>query len=171
MRALCLLPVALLGLAGAASAENKFAPNNDPMTDAVGGDAILNTDGTIMTGVSCVPDAKSHVDVQFASRESLGYTFNQAGSAKVRIDGGAPFVLVGGYGGNGFMIETHAKPNSPGGHFIEQIRIAKHVVVQLTKIDGETLTDEFDLGDAREKIDQAVALCHDPQWAKAINTQ
>ncbi len=171
MRAICLLPVVLLGLAGAASAENKFAPNKDPMTDAVGGDAILNTQGTIMTAVSCEPAPNKHLTVYFVSKEDLGYQFEQNGTIKVRIDSGTPFNLTGIYQDGAFRVEANVKPDSPGGHFIERTRTAKHMVVQVTEIGGGTVTDEFDLGDdAASTIDQAVAVCDDPDWNKIIKS-
>ncbi len=173
MRALCLLPIVLLGLAGTASAENKFFPKKDPMTDAVGGNAILNMSGTVLPAVTCAPApaTEHHLNVAFFSKQDLGYLGEQAGTVKVRIDGGAPFDLTGTYTPQGILVEAGAKPGSPGGQLLDKFRTAKHMVVQLAASDGSAVTDDFDLGnDAASTIDQAVTVCHDPAWAKAAKS-
>lgn len=166
MRAICLLPIVLLGLAGAASAENKFFLRKDPMTDAVGGLAALNADGAIQVAIGCDPSPGGEMMIGFISSQPMA---DAQRPVKIRIDGGTPFEMPASYSGNGMLIESGAKPNSPGGKLISRLLMARHIVIQIFDSGNVPTTDEFDLGDAADKINQVFATCGDTAWAAKAN--
>ncbi len=162
MRALCLLPIVLLGVAGAASAENKFFPMKDPMTDAAGGIAALNADGDLQVGIVCDARTGGQMSVGLVSRQPV---IDAQRPVKIRIDGGTPFEMPANYSGHGILIENGAKPDSPGGKLISRLLTAKHIVLQILDSGDVPITDEFDLGDAADKINQVFAACPDTAWS------
>lgn len=170
MRLIHILPAALLVTASSSQSATVNIYLRNPAEDAPGNmRAVLNLNikGRINIDVACEHDRKLAVKL---TSLHIYYYGTPSAPVTVIIDGGEPVRLMATYDGPNAKINDDATPDSVGGQFLMKLRTAKHLSLDLVNENGRHIRNSFDLGDARQNIDQMLTGCQNPAWAQDTAT-